>query len=206
MFSKIIPVLIFLAVVCSYANADEEQTEADSTSMDDEDRALTKEECYRKIFSENMYGGGFGLFYSSENISVPFFFAANIPLSKEGPWALDIELGIDVYFPRHISYISLSPLAHYVFSPEDKYFRKDRAGIREMKMRFGKNGYRITSYYLEAGPILTMEKGDMGPVGFVSGGGWRVDSSPLGGGVALWGLRLKYLNSLQIGLNLSALL
>lgn len=211
--------LIFLAVVCGYANAEEEQAEVDSASVDDdyEFKTLTREECYRKIFSERMYGIAQNISFSSENMFISMSFAANIPLSKEGPYMLDIELGfggtirydaISEDTPKSPeenkkatkAYLPTSLLVQYVLNPHA--LELPNAAKR-------KGAHLIRSYYLEAGPTLgvitlldTPKSG-----GFILGGGMRQSAIRQSDGAftMVAGLRLMYWNSLYIGLNWSAL-
>jgi len=235
--SKIIFALLFLMTVsCTsmYAKKrsdrlNDEQTEVDPISVEDEYKEpLTKDECYKKIFSENMYGFGVSINSSPsvEDWSMSIPLVANIPLSKEGPFRLDVELGFGLlhhlysvveehsfnnssyteeYTFNFDYYVPASLLVQYVFSP------KDYVEGKKLRKIYGDDGYNIRSYYLEAGPTLSHTLGILGHGakatnfgGFVFGGGWHNYTN---GGMGMLGLRLTYLSSLQIqiGANLTTL-
>jgi len=186
------------------SSKDEKSNSKDEENKEDKE-LLEGEDAYRKVFSENWYGISESIFPNIDDISqskLGLGFRADFSLSEKGPVMLDIELnfmfGLEKYpegQPEADWDIQALSLAHYLLAPKE---------VRTTNLFGGEIGL-IRSWYLEAGPMYSIKSENFG---WVLGLGLRENATdnPFDSKVnAVYGLRLIYLNSIQIGIAMGLL-
>jgi len=169
-----------------------------SSSKDEENKELLEgEDAYRKVFSENWYGISESVFPNIDDFDkskLGLGFRADFSLSEKGPFMLDMELNF--MFRKKFDWdIQTLSLANYLLAPKE---------VRATTLFGGEIGV-IRSWYLEAGPMYSVKSENFG---LVLGLGLRenpTDNPYDSKANSVYGLRLIYLNSIQIGIVIGAL-